>query len=551
MQFLNLVLRVWQKFSLKEKVIFIFCLGAVISGLIWSSIIILNKITVLVPKKGGDLTIGLVGRISHLNPLFPQSNTCDQDLIELIYDGLYKIDANGSLKPNLAEQTEISPDGKTYTVILKDNVFWHDGLPFTADDVVFTIEAIQNPEFKSPLLPYWKGIVVEKLTNTVVRFYLQKPYEPFLQNLTLKIIPKHIWENIPPENIIHAEYNIKPIGTGPYIFDNLDKTPNGKINSYSLVANDNYFNEPPKINRLIFRFYNNYEDAKAALLKHEIEALVPLSVKDYSFFKNKNDYQIRSLFLPRYYAVFFNLNNSLFKSQDVREALSLAINKSNLVSTLLKNQAFVLNGPISPNFWGYQNFENQYNPDKALEIINKLKNSKNGPKEFKFTLSLSDDPELVDVAKFLVDSWKAIGVEVDLQILPFTDLEKNVIQPRSYNALLLGEIISLDPDLFSFWHSSQISDPGLNLSVYKNSTLDKLIEETRQILDENKRLENTKEIQTILVNEKPAIFLYNPYYLYLFPKKVQGIKIQYANLPSDLWSDVTNWFIYTKRQLKH
>jgi len=155
MRFLNFVIHVWQKFSFKEKGVFILCSLAIISGLIWLGTIILNKVTVFVPREGGTLTLGLVGHICYLNPILSQSNDCDRDLIELIYNGLYKIDGQGGLEPNLAEKIEISPDGKTYTVFLKDNVFWHDGLPFTADDVVFTIETIQDPKIKSPLLLNW------------------------------------------------------------------------------------------------------------------------------------------------------------------------------------------------------------------------------------------------------------------------------------------------------------------------------------------------------------------------------------------------------------
>jgi peptide/nickel transport system substrate-binding protein len=554
MRFLNFVIHVWQKFSFKEKGIFILCSLAIISGLIWLGTIILNKITVFVPREGGTLTLGLVGHISYLNPILSQSNDCDRDFIELIYNGLYKIDGQGNLEPSLAEKTEISPDGKTYIVFLKENVLWHDGLPFTADDVIFTIETIQDPKIKSPLLLNWEGVVVERVSNNVVRFNLKNPYEPFLQNLTLKIIPKHIWENIKPEDIVHTEYNIKPIGTGSYLFDNLDKNSNGKISGYSLVANDSSFEGIPKIDHLIFRFYDDFEETKEALLKNEVEAISPILIKDYKFFENKKDYQIFSLYLPRYYAIFFNLNNNLLSSKDFRQALNLAIDKSSLANDILNQQAFALTGPISPSFWSYQKFDAEYNPAKALEIINKLKNtasgSKSGPKELKFTLSLPDNHELVEVAKFLINSWKAIDVEVELQILPLADLEKNVIQTRSYNALLFGEIISQDPDLFSFWHSSQITDPGLNLSAYKNPDLDKLLEETRQISDKDRRLENIKLMQTILVADEPAIFLYNPYYLYLLPKRIQGMNIKYANLSSERWSDVENWFIYTKRKFR-
>ncbi|NMB92422.1 MAG: hypothetical protein GYA31_02265 [Parcubacteria group bacterium] len=550
LRFLNFVINVWHKFSFRKRIIFIFCLLLIIIGLIGSSIIILNHFTHQVPASGGTLKLGLVGHLSSLNPILSQSNDCDRDLINLIYNGLYQINGQNQLEPSLAEKTEISPDGKQYTVFLKDNVFWHDGLDLTADDVIFTIETIQNPKTKSPLYLNWQVIVAERISSKVVSFYLTNPYEPFLQNLTLKIIPKHIWENIPPEDLFHNEYNIKPIGTGPYLFDNFEKDSSGKISSYSLIANEKYFLTPSKITRLLFKFYENYDSAKEALLKNEVEGLSPLLISDYNFFTNKKLYQIQKLYLPRYFAVFFNLNKPLFNNKDFRQALNLAIDKNELINTILQKQAFVLEGPISPGFWAYLELPSNFNLNQAQELINKVKNTKGAPTELKFTLSLPDSQELVNVAQFLINSWKNIGVTVELQVLPLSDLEKNVIQTRSYDALLFGEIISQDPDLFTFWHSSQITDPGLNLSAYKNKDLDKLLEETRQIQNQTQRLNNLSSIQKILSEDKPALFLYNPYYLYLLPNKVQGVSIQYANLPAERWLDITNWFIKTKKIFK-
>ena len=550
LRFFNFVINVWRKFSFRQKFIFVLCVLAIISGSIGTIKIIINKVTIPVPANGGFLKLGLVGHLSSLNPILSQSNDCDRDLINLIYNGLYQVDGQTGLVPSLAEKTEISSDGKQYTVFLKDNIFWHDGLAFTADDVVFTIEAIQNPKIKSPLFMNWQGVVAEKLSSNVVRFNLTNSYEPFLQNLTFKIIPKHIWENISTEDIYRNEYNIKPIGTGPYLFDNLEKDTSGKISTYSLIANEHYFENVPKITRLIFHFYDDYNSVKEALLKNEVEGFSPLTLSDYDFFANKKAYQVKELSLPRYYAVFFNLNNSLFNNSDFRQALDLAIDKTALVKTILHQKAVPLTGPISPGFWASQEFINSYDVSQAQNLITKIKSSKGAPKEFKFTLSLPDNSELISVAQFLADSWKKIGVETELQIMSLPDLEKNVIQSRSYQALLFGEIISQDPDLFAFWHSSQITDPGLNLSAYKDKTLDKLLEETRQIQNQSQRLTNLASIQDILYKNKPALFLYNPSYLYLLPNKVQGVTIKYANLPAERWLDISNWFINTRRVLK-
>jgi len=548
----------WHNLSPKERIYIASSFLFILVGLIFLLNTLLNKITVIKPDYNGSLKLGIVGRPSHINPILTKSNDCDRELIELIYDGLYSIDGKGQLIPELADKVEISEDKKTYILFLKENVLWHDGVPFTADDVIFTIETIQDPKFQSPLRLNWEGVVVEKLSNYALRFNLKTSYEPFLQNLTLKIIPKHIWENIEPYSFSFADYNLKPIGTGPYLFESLEKNKSGKIINYYLSANKNYFIKTPYLSKIIFRFYDNYNSAKEGLLKNEVEGFSPLIIEDVNFFGSKKGIKISSLSLPRYYAVFFNLKKPLFQKKEIRQALDLAISREELTKEILSNQALPLAGPISPGFFGYNSdLKNDYSPAEAKKIIDqflssdsKKENSENSEGKIKFTLSLPENLELIKVANYLKDAWEKIGINVELEILPLNELEKQVIQTRSYDALLFGEIIGQDSNLLSFWHSSQANDSGLNLSSFQNKELDKLLEETWQIDDKEKQEQNIKRIQEILKENKPAIFLYNPYYLYILPKKIKGNEIKYANLPSERLADIENWYIFTKRTLK-
>lgn len=538
--------RKWLKLPLQKKVLgflflSIFLLGIVL--LIWN---VICRFTVLEPEKGGALRLGIIGRPSYVNPVLAQSNDYDQDLIEMIYDGLYAIDGQGDLQPELAEKTEISADGKTYIVFLKENIFWHDGMAFTADDVIFTVETIQDASVRSPLRLNWSGVVVEKLGTNVVRFNLKNPYQPFLQNLTLKIIPKHIWENIETRNFLSADYNLKPIGTGPYLFESLEKNKQGKIISYSVVANENYFKKEPYISKIIFRSYDNYDSVKSGLLKKEIDGFAPVLIEDYDFFVGKKNVHIASLYLPRYYAVFFNLQNQILAKQEFREALNTAISREELATEILQGQAFLLSGPFSNDMLGEEfTATPAYSLAEAQAIIDDM-----DPEQRKFTLAIPENLELIRVANYLVKCWEKIGVTAELQILPLATLEKEVIQTRTYDALLFGEIVGQDPDLFSFWHSSQTTDPGLNLSDYENDDLDALLELARQTFDQERQQEYLQGIQAILWEDKPALFLYNPFYLYILPQHVQGYEIQYANIPSEKFSDIENWYIYTKRTLK-
>ena len=535
----------WLKLPLKKKTLGLLFLCFLVAGIFLLIFNFIGRFTALEPQKGGVLRLGIIGRPSYINPVLAQSNDYDKDLIELIYDGLYSIDGQGKLITNLAEKTEVSEDGKAYIIFLKDNIFWHDGVAFTADDVIFTIETIQDPSIRSPLRLNWAGVVVEKLGINVIRFNLKNSYKPFLQNLTLKIIPKHIWENIESRNFLSADYNLKPIGTGPYLFDSLEKNKSGKIISYSLVSNENYFKKEPYISKLIFRSYDNYDLAKSGLLKKEIDGFSPVLIEDVDFFESKKNIQMASLYLPRYYAVFLNLKNTIFNQKEIRQVLDSAIPRQELITEILKKQAFPLGGPFTPGFLEEEfNFSPEYSLQETKEVIEQLE-----PSQKTFVLSLPDNLELIRVANYLATCWKKIGISVELQILPLATLEKEIIQTRTYDALLFGEVIGQDPDLFSFWHSSQTTDPGLNLSAYQNKELDELLEKTRQTFDEEQRINDLKTIQNILFENKPALFLYNPFYLYILPQKVKGYNIQYANLPSEKFADIENWYIYTKRTI--
>jgi len=531
----NKIIRRFFSLDKKKKILVILCLILFLGGLISLIVNFYYHHSIVLPKKGGEIKIGLVGEPQSINPVITSANDSDRILIELLYNGLLKVDGKGGLKNDLADKIEISADGSSYLIFLKENIFWHDGVPLTADDVVFTIETIQDKNFQSPIRDIWQGVVVEELSSNAVRLTLKNNNQVFLQNLTLKILPKHIWENIDFKSFSRTDYNLKPIGTGPFVFENLEKSSNGQIISYTLVRNEKYFVRSPYLDKIKFIFYDNYTDLKNGLLKGEVKAMFPLYSEDYSFFQKKSGFNLKQLLLNRYFAVFWNLNTDIFKDKTVREALELAVDKKKLQTEILNNQAIILDGPFN-NF--SQSEGNNYSPERAKELIN--------GREINFTLSLPEDYELIRVGQYLVSSWEQIGVKADLQILPLSELEKEVILPRRYQSLLFGEILNQSLDLFSFWHSSQTGVNGLNLSSFSNKELDKLIEENWNA-EEEKRQENFQKMQQIFEDEKPALFLYNPYYLYLLPQQLKGQAVQTANIPAEIFSDVENWYLFAER----
>ena len=557
----------WTHFSLKEKFLALLCVALIVLGLYFLWLIILGKITTFVPKQGGKLKIGEVGKIVTLNPLLIQDNDVERDISEIIYSGLFKVDGQGGYEPDLAQRIEVGPDGKTYDLYLKDNVFWQDGEKFSADDVIFTLETITNPSYRSPLRSLWLGIKVEKLNDYLIRFQLNQPYNSFISYLTVKIIPQHLWSQISPENFPLAEYNLKPIGTGPYRFLEFQKSSDGQILSYTLASNNHYFGLKPHIPLIVFKFYKTEDEALNALLKKNVDGLARLPLEQYPLLKNKNHFKISRLLLPRYYAIFLNQSqNPLLKELKVRQALELALDKSALLNEVLDNQAIILNSAISPGFTGYDDKlaeENLYNPSEALTLLKEAglddfdgdhfleKKEKNKITKVEINLSYPANAQLDQLAQFVKNSWEKIGLKTNLIKIELNEIPKEILVERQYEALIFGNVFGQNPDLYAFWHSSQKEAPGLNLSLYRNSKLDSLLEEARQTTNEEKRIIDLMAIQKIINDDKPAIFLYNPYYLSIYRTNLKGNDgLKMADYPSEQFSQINQWYLYQKRALK-
>ncbi len=549
--------------SLKEKYLLFSLLAlAVFFGIssLWN---IYLSTTEEIPAYGKEYSEALVGEPQFINPILISANDVDRDISELIYSSLIDYDKNGKLVNDLAKSYEVSEDGKEYTFYLKDNIFWHDGKKFTADDVVFTISSIINPAYSSPLRSSWQGIKVEKTDDYTVKFILNNVYAPFLEKLTIGIIPKHIWESVDPKNIILAKANLKPVGTGPFEAVKLAKNASGHIASFYLKANENFYKKRPYLDSIVFRFYDDEEQAINAYQKKDVLGVSNISSKNQFLFDAKKTY-IYKLNTPKYFAIFLNQNQSIILSdQKVREALAAATDKKTLVKEIFLGEATIIDSPILPNLPGYNNEleKTEYDPEKAKKILEKAgwKDADNDgirektlskgkdPIKLEVALATSDFSDLAKAADIIKKQWLDIGVLVSIETYGIEELKQNIIKTRKYDALIFGEVLSHKPDPFAFWHSSQKKDPGLNLSLYSNKDVDKLLEEARQTLDSEKRAKKLKEFQKILTNDTPAIFLYSPKYLYPVNKKVQNINIKNIAIPSKRFTDIENWYIRTQR----
>ena len=520
------------------------------------------------PGLGGSYSEGIIGYPRYLNPVLAAANDADQDLSRVIFSGLLKLDTNGGLIPDLAESYSIGENGKVYDFFLRRDALWHDGMPVTADDVIFTIQTIQNPDYRSPLRVNWAGIDVEKLDDYTIRFHLKNAYAPFPYNATFGILPKHIWQNISAADFALNERNLKPVGSGPYVFQQLEKNKDGAITSIGLSSSKNYYFNGPFIQYLTFRFYADENKAVAALRKSEVQGLSFLSPANYADVKNnfRSGINIFELSMPRYFSLFINQSQSkALAEKNVRVALATAIDKQKLIDDVLNGFGQKIDSPFIPGMLGYSDQVKTYNFDteRAKNLLDgsgwidsngdgireKTEKGKE-PVALEFSIVTTPWQELSQTAEFLKNTWGEIGAKITIETKETSALVQENIRPRQYQMLLFGELLNIDPDPFAFWHSSQKKDPGQNLSVYENAKVDAILQDARQDLDPASRAKKYQEFSQLIAEDLPAIFLYAPDYLYPISDSIRGADLKILVTPSDRFSQIENWYIKTTRAWK-
>lgn len=515
--------------------------------------------TAEVPASGGQYSEGVVGEIRYINPILSQTNDIDADLVALAFSSLLRTGNQGRLENDLAESYEISEDKLTYTFHIRQDAFWHDGKKLTADDVVYTIKTIQDQSYASPLIANWQGVRAEKVDDYTVNFILKNTYAPFLNNLTFNILPKHLWEQTTSSQFLLSELNFQPVGSGPYRFSSLKKDKNGKIISIELTRNDKHYGDKPKIEDIVFKFYETEEDAISAFNRKEVKGVSYVSPANLQKIVDVEKKNVHRLNIPRYYAVFFNQTQSqALADKNVRLALAYAVDKDRLVSEVLKGEGRKIDSPITPQLLGYNPDTKIYNFDKeyAKTLLDQALwvdadgdgiREKDGAK-LNFGLVANNWTDIATTANLLQGMWKEIGADAQIQITD--NIKQDYIKTRAYQAILFGEILNYDPDPFSFWHSSQKKDPGLNLSLYDNPNADKLLEDARKETDQNVRAQKYQEFQNLVIEDIPAIFLYSPDYLYIQDNSIQGVEARNIITPSDRFNGAAEWYLRTTRIVK-
>lgn len=551
-----------KSFSIGERLVFFtFTIIMVITA--FSILLgVSNYFTVTKPIKGGTFSEGVIGSPRFINPVLAISDA-DRDLSTLLFSGLMRAATDGYLSPEIASHYEISPDGLVYTFHIRDDAFFHDGEPITADDVLFTIEKTKDPSIKSPRRAEWEGVKATKIDDKTVEFTLSRPYYPFIENTTIGIIPKHIWNEVSSEEFPFSLQNITPIGSGPFVIKDIKRNKAGVPTSYNLNSFDDYLNFPAHLNEIKILFYKNEADLIQAWLNNEIDSFGGTSPESAKEILEDKDISTLNFNLPRIFGVFFNQNqNSIFSDENIRVALEFGTNKQQILNTVLDGYGKILTGPL-PTDVAETELDINFDLEKAKQLIeksgwkledgdefySKTIKTKSGTEKtvLGFSLSAPNVPELKSVAQTLEENWKVIGVKVEVKLFELGDLNQNVIRPRNYDALLFGEVIGRNPDLTAFWHSSERTDPGYNIAIYTNTKVDRILEQLRIETDPEIRADLLSSLSSKIDADTPAIFLYSPDYLYLPPSNIKGLKAGFIASPSERFSEIKDWYIETEK----
>lgn len=513
------------------------------------------------PTAGGIYSEGMVGTFSGCNPIYATTNA-DLSISKLVFASLLKYDNNNQLVGDLAESWNVDTKGTTYTIKLKSNLLWQDGQPLTADDVVYTFKTIQNPDSKSPLLTNWTGIKIERVDKLTVKFILPTIYSPFAYSLTTGIVPQHILKEIPPAQLRGSTFNTeKPVGAGPFKWKTINifgVDLSDKTEIIQLVKFDNYHSSSAKLNGISINLYPNVDDLKKALQSNTVIAASGLSLPEDEIKKNQFDYEY-SLMTAN--MLFFKTTAPLLSDQKLRQALIKGTN-TNLILTNLGYKAASVREPLLKGQLGYDPklIQQEFNEAEAKNILDAdgwvVPNGENYRKKDGQTLVLKlkydvSNPEYQKIAEEIKKQWSKIGVNVEI-----TNDEKQtqkLLDTHDYDILLYGINIGVDPDIYAYWHSSQIDKRlpvHLNLSEYKSRTADLALEAARTRTDAKVRAAKYKAFLEAWKNDVPAIGLYQSRYQVVSNQQIYDIDARLINVPSDRFNNVNKWMVNTRRITK-
>ena len=518
------------------------------------------------PATGGVYTEAIIGSFGRLNPLLDFYNPADRDASRLLFSGLIKFDDLGLPQGDLAESWGISADGTVYNFSIRPAAVWHDGEPVTSEDIVFTVEYLRSDDLPIPddIRQLWQQVEVTVLDEKTLQFHLPEPFAPFLDYVSFGVLPRHLLEGVPASGLIDAEFNLKPIGSGPYQFDHLISAQ-GQITGVVFNAFEDYYNGRAFIDQVVFQYYSDSKSALAAYQGGEVLGISQVSEEILTDVLNTEEFSLYSGRMPSLTLIYFNLDDEelpFFQDATLRRALMTGLNRQRMVDQLLSGQGILADGPIFPGTWAYyEGIEHLgYDSEAALEVIKTAGytipaaggsvREKEGVK-FSFELVYPDDPLHTELVESIREDWARLGVEVLPKPASYDDLVDNYLEPRTFQAALVDINLSRfpDPDPYPFWDQAQATG-GQNYGMWNDRRASEFLEQARVTLDIGERAKAYRNFQVRFTAEMPALPLFYPVYSYAVDEQVQAVQMGPLFDTSDRFATLPKWFLLARRPVE-
>ena len=498
---------------------------------------------------------GFVGAPRFLNPLLSEGNPVDQELVDLLFDGLLRYDERGRLAPALAQEWAVSEDGLRVIFTLRSGLVWHDGQPVTAADIAFSYGLLQDEAFPAAQRDkaLWRAVQIEVLNEQMVQFTLPEPYAPFLAATTRGILPAHLWAGTTAETIAAHPLNAQPIGTGPLMVAGGDWRTSGQL---TLTPNP-AVGQNWDLAGVVVRFYASESELLAAFEQGEVQLVNRLSAEAIPTAAVLDGMRLFTTPVPRYTQLLFNLSETGFEAvrdTAVRQALGHGLDKQGLITAALNGQGLPFDGPYLPTSAAYD--PNQppplaYDPEAAALALTQadwvLAEGSNGrvgggnEGETPFTLRLLvlDDPEQQRLAAELRRQWGALGVGVEIRPADAATLAAS-LRDRAFDVALVTITPPADPDLYDFWSQEAIVR-GQNYAAWNNRRASEALEAARQVWNQEDRLAYYRAFLQFYAEGLPALTLYQPVMSYGSHETVLGVEMGLVTNPRQKYATAAQW----------
>ncbi len=515
------------------------------------------------PTTGGVYTEAIIGSFGRLNPVLDLFNPADRAATRLLFSGLVRFDDRGLPMGDLAESWGISEDGTVYNFSIRPSAVWHDGEPVSSDDVVFTIEYLRSDELPLPedLRAMWQQVEVRVLDEKTLQFHLPEPFAPFLDYLSFGVLPRHLLVNVSPTELVDSDFNLKPVGSGPYRLDRLI-SEQGQIKGVVFSAFEEYYMGRPFIDQVVFRYFPDANSAFTAYQAGEVLGISQVTMDILIEALNIEDLNFYSGRMPELTLIYFNLDETelpFFQDVSLRRALLMGLNRQRLVDQNLGGQAIVADGPVFPGTWAYyEGIEHlDYDPNAALAAIKAAGytipaeggsvREKEGVR-FSFEMVYPDNALHAGLVEMIRSDWAKLGVEVNPKPVTYDELVDNYLETRDYQAALVNLNLSRypDPDPYPFWDQAQATG-GQNYGKWNDRRASEFLELARVSSDLDERAKAYRNFQVRFTTEMPALPLFHPVYTYAVDAQVQGVRMGPLYDPSDRFATLTTWFLIAKR----